>query len=172
MCMTVLGAHVERLALLVGTEQTSQPKAPVLPTLVCRFPKNDPLVSLRGPGLGLETGTERKTLQCNYASHSTNISKLFASHGDSGDYHLNEYEALVAFVAKENVARVAKGAEPWVLEHLNNNNNNAHHAELAEAIVRNRPIYLAYLSTVRVCSNENKLVQVVWEVLSQLPVRL
>ena len=169
MCLTVLGAHCERLALLVGTEQMSKPKAPVLPT---RFPKNDPLVSLRGPGLGLETGTERKTLQCNYASHSTNISKLFASHGDSGDYHLNEYEALVAFVAKENVARVAKGAGPWVLEHLNNNNNNAHHAELAEAIVRNRPIYLAYLSTVRVCSNENKLVQVVWEVLSQLPVRL
>ena len=100
------------------------------------------------------------------------ISKLFASHGDSGDYNLNEYEALVAFVAKENVARVAKGAEPWVLENLPSYKKNAHHVELAEAIVRNRPIYLAYLSTVRVCSNENKLVQVVWEVLSQLPVRL
>ena len=171
MCLTVLGAHCERLALLVGTEQMSKPKAPVLPT---RFPKNDPLVSLRGPGLGLETGTERKTLQCNYASHSTNISKLFASHGDSGDYHLNEYEALVAFVAKENVARVAKGAEPWVLENLPSYKGSRMHImlELAEAIVRNRPIYLAYLSTVRVCSNENKLVQVVWEVLSQLPVRL
>ena len=57
MCLTVLGAHCERLALLVGTEQ-SKPKAPVLPTLVCRFPKViGPLVSLRGPGLGLETGT-------------------------------------------------------------------------------------------------------------------
>ena len=79
MCITVLGAHVERLALLVGTEQTSQPKAPVLPTLVCRFPKNDPLVSLRGPGLGLETGTERKTLQCNYAKPSAKIRDIYAA---------------------------------------------------------------------------------------------
>ena len=67
MYMTVLGAHAEHLALLVKTEQISKPKAPVLPTLVCRVPKNDPLVSLCGPGLGLETGTSMKTLQCNYA---------------------------------------------------------------------------------------------------------
>ena len=66
MYITALGAHAERLALLVETEQTSQPKAPMLPNLVCRLPKNNPLVSLRGPGLGLETGTEMKTLQCNY----------------------------------------------------------------------------------------------------------
>ena len=79
MCITVLGAHVERLALLVGTEQTSQPKAPVLPTLVCRFPKKDPLVSLRGPGLGLETGTERKTLQCNYAKPAAKIRDFYAA---------------------------------------------------------------------------------------------
>ena len=175
MCLTVLGAHCERLALLVGTEQMSKPKAPVLPT---RFPKNDPLVSLE---VELDVGNNNgphiipKIGVCDHlVSHSTNISKLFASHGDSGDYHLNEYEALVAFVAKENVARVAKGAEPWVLENLPSYKGSRMHImlELAEAIVRNRPIYLAYLSTVRVCSNENKLVQVVWEVLSQLPVRL
>ena len=79
MCLTVLGAHVERLALLVGTEQMSKPKAPVLPNLVCRFPKNDPLVSLRGPGLGLETGTERKTLQCNYAKPAAKIRDISAA---------------------------------------------------------------------------------------------
>ena len=77
--MTVLGAHAEHLALLVKTEQISKPKAPVLPTLVCRVPKNDPLVSLCGPGLGLETGTERKTLQCNYAKPAAKIRDIYAA---------------------------------------------------------------------------------------------
>ena len=76
MCLTVLGAHCERLALLVGTEQMSKPKAPVLPT---RFPKNDPLVSLRGPGLGLETGTSMKTPQCNYAKLAAKIRDIYAA---------------------------------------------------------------------------------------------
>ena len=42
--------------------------------------------------------------------------------------------------------------------------------ELAEAIVRNRPIYLKYMSTVRVGSSKNKLLTAVWNTLSLRPV--
>jgi len=114
------------------------------------------------------------------------VSKLFASHGDCGNYFLSEHESLVAYVKEQNAMLTENflmGSEDTSLDiapalvlitlhHLPSFKGSRMHIllELAEAIVRNRPIYLKYMSTVRVGSSENKLLTAVWNTLSLRPV--
>jgi hypothetical protein len=98
------------------------------------------------------------------------VSNLFASHGDCGSYPLNEYEPLVAWIRKRNDSM--PHLPPFKLEHLPSFKGSRMHIllELAESIALNREIYLDYVSTLRAGTKENKLVSVVWKVLSEAPV--
>ena len=98
------------------------------------------------------------------------VSKLFASHGDCGSYPLNEYEPLTAWIQKRN--KENPHLPPLKLEHLLSFKGSRMHIllDLAESIALNREIYLTYLSTLRAGTKENKLVSVVWKVLSEAPV--